>query len=196
MHLIYQYLEQAIIEENIEQIENLIAQGIDVNISSSVYSNLHKAVGSGNVKIVKMLLDAGAEVDVKDIDYNTPLMYAASRGNLEIVKLLINAKARIDIVNNCHETAITQAASYGQEIIVNYLYPYVSESEREIADNWLKDGIIRKQRREDCFANEFFQAVESCDYEKIHSCINRKVNLDTLTEEGETALHIAGKIMI
>lgn len=51
------------------------------------------AVQSGNIPAVKVLLDAGADVNAADIYGNTPLRTAAAEGTLEMVKLLVSAGA-------------------------------------------------------------------------------------------------------
>eukprot|EP00058_Branchiostoma_floridae_P000396 XP_002585884.1 hypothetical protein BRAFLDRAFT_85068 [Branchiostoma floridae] len=47
------------------------------------------AVSHGRQEIVKMLIDAGAEVNLQDEDGSTALMCASEHGHLEIVKLLL-----------------------------------------------------------------------------------------------------------
>ena len=56
-------------------------------------SPLHNAAYWGHINIVELLLDNGAEVDIKNKYRNTPLHYAAWSGHREIVQLLLNAGA-------------------------------------------------------------------------------------------------------
>lgn len=48
------------------------------------------AVGYGEIECAKLLIDAGANVNLKDANQNTPLHYAAGYGQAESVKLLVD----------------------------------------------------------------------------------------------------------
>ncbi|XP_076812155.1 uncharacterized protein LOC143459076 isoform X2 [Clavelina lepadiformis] len=56
---------------------------------------LHAAADSGNITIVKMLLNAGATIDLKNEDEQTPLHLAAENGSVKIVKELVSRKKEI-----------------------------------------------------------------------------------------------------
>jgi uncharacterized protein len=47
------------------------------------------AAEGGDVEIVKLLIEKGADVNAKNVDGVTALMFAAGEGRLEAVKLLI-----------------------------------------------------------------------------------------------------------
>ena len=87
-------------------IKNKDSLGLDINdtgvTGADGYSALHKSVENDNAEIVKKLIDAGADVDIRTDDYfgNTPLLLASYNGNLEIAKLLVEAGADMDIDNN------------------------------------------------------------------------------------------------
>lgn len=49
---------------------------------------LHAASTSGSLEVVRLLLEAGAELNVRASDEETPLGAAARMGHLEIVRLL------------------------------------------------------------------------------------------------------------
>ena len=54
---------------------------------------LHDIAWDGQAGLAKVLIDAGADVNAKDSDGDTPLQLAAFRGRTDIVKLLIAAGA-------------------------------------------------------------------------------------------------------
>jgi ankyrin repeat protein len=58
------------------------------------------AARDGEVEIAKMLLDAGADVNVQNEYGWTPLHEAAESGRVEIARMLIGAGARKDISTN------------------------------------------------------------------------------------------------
>lgn len=99
----------AIENDNIKSAKTMIKNrdslGLNINdtgVRGDGYSALHKAVDKGNAEIVKTLIDAGADVDIRTDDHfkNTPLLLAAYNRNLEIVKLLVEEGADMDIDNN------------------------------------------------------------------------------------------------
>ncbi len=51
---------------------------------------MHNAIyNKGHIDIVKLLLEKGADFNLKDICVHTPLHWAAFNGHIEIVKLLL-----------------------------------------------------------------------------------------------------------
>ena len=52
------------------------------------------AAAEGHVEILQMLIDAKANLDLKDKDGFTALMRAAERGRMNMVQMLIDAGAR------------------------------------------------------------------------------------------------------
>ena len=91
-------LHQSIAGRNIEAVKVHIQEGTDVNQMGTYAiegSALHVAVRSGQPEIARLLLESGAEVDIRDHNDFTPLHNAAWNGNLEMVKLLLAAGANI-----------------------------------------------------------------------------------------------------
>ncbi|KAL1849697.1 hypothetical protein Plec18170_007218 [Paecilomyces lecythidis] len=72
----------------------------DLNVADNAGNTpLQIASLEGCAPIVKFLLDAGCEVDTKNIDKDTPLIDAVENGHLEVVKLLLAAGANPRMVN-------------------------------------------------------------------------------------------------
>ena len=97
-------------------------------------TQLMKAAKSGNEWQIKRLLDAGANINLKDNDGWTALMYAVRYNEgLECVELLLNAGADIRIANNYGLTAIALAASYNNNPkILSKLLNIYSPSDKEV----------------------------------------------------------------
>jgi ankyrin repeat protein len=78
----------------------LVLKGADVNIPSdngfSVYP-IHSAVAANQTEIARMLLDHGAQVNVKQKSGVTPLHSAAQNGNLELLIMLLEHGAMVNI---------------------------------------------------------------------------------------------------
>lgn len=74
----------------------------------------HVAARVGNVKILGLLLEHGAAVNVTEKDLGwTPMFYAASEGNIECVRILVKAGCDLDVVDENGSTAMYFAASQG-----------------------------------------------------------------------------------
>ena len=58
------------------------------------------AVGQKHDEIVRLLVEAGANMDIADNDGDTPLHRAAIQGKDKVVSLLLEAGAEKDIKNN------------------------------------------------------------------------------------------------
>ena len=55
-------------------------------------TKLLEAAKEGNTVLLKQLLDANADVNTKDTEGWTPLMFASKNGHVESMKLLLDAK--------------------------------------------------------------------------------------------------------
>ncbi len=67
---------------------------------------LHFAVVKGQVPMMKLLLTAKAEPDLRDNDGRTALMVAAEHGQAEAARTLIQAKAEVNACDRRGRTAV------------------------------------------------------------------------------------------
>ncbi len=82
---------------------------------------LQLAARLGNIEIIQILLETGANVDAPPQRYGgTALQYAASRGHTEIVQLLLDAGAAVEVERG-RMTALQRAAKGGHCWIVELL---------------------------------------------------------------------------
>ena len=95
---------------------------------------LMKAAQNGNNWELKSLLASGADVNLKDNDGWTALMYAIRyQQNISIVETLINAGAKIKVKNKYDLSPLILAASYnGNPEITKKILSYYSVSEKEV----------------------------------------------------------------
>ena len=75
----YDLLREAIFQRESSDVENLLNQGVTVNIGDAGTSPLHFAVQNGYPEIVQLLLDKGAEINNKDHSGRAPLHYSSKR---------------------------------------------------------------------------------------------------------------------
>ncbi len=63
----------------------------------------------------ELLINVGANVNARDNDGKTPLMYAAERGDYKSLQLLLEAGAEINAVDNYGNSALIYAANSGNK---------------------------------------------------------------------------------
>ena len=116
-------LLQAIKTGDSEQVRSLVK----LQLPEMKYGNsnemhpLMMAVREGNIEIVQILIDAGADVNIHGRGNNTPLLIACRSGNIEIVKTLL--AARVDLHGRDGEgaNALMWSARFGYSSIVELL---------------------------------------------------------------------------
>ena len=92
-----------------EVVEYLASLGMSVNTANRCKQTpLHRAVATGNEKLVDALLDAGANMHAADNYGRRPLHYA--RFSPAITGLLARSGANVDLVDNYGNTALHMAA--------------------------------------------------------------------------------------
>src|SRR5205807_3794536 len=96
------------------------------------------AVTTGNMETVKLLLDAGADVNVKDVRHMTPLMLAVATDhpNETIVKMLLAKRPDTVVKSKANETALDWAAKFQHPSIlpaVRKASPGIEAAKREPA---------------------------------------------------------------
>lgn len=100
----------------------LLSVGVKLRVEGQEESVLHEGVRSGNVEMVKLLIEAGADVNAVDGILETPLHIAAEQDkNIEIVRLLITAGANIDAKRIFDQTPLTLAKENGADKVVEEL---------------------------------------------------------------------------
>jgi cytohesin len=100
----FEKLKEAIYDNNIDEIKRLLATGVNVNKVIYGYTLLHIAAERNNSDVIELLLAAGANPDVQNVNGDTPLdiifkthskLYNSFLDNLS-VRLLINASSELD----------------------------------------------------------------------------------------------------
>ena len=83
---------------NLEAVTDLIAQGVNVNIQNELGETaLIEAVNYNHLEVVRILLDANADVNIRKRKRKmNALMIAGSKGYLDVVEILIASNADIN----------------------------------------------------------------------------------------------------
>lgn len=112
-------LHKAIRSGNIEEAEALLAQEPNlVDATKDGQTPLLEALHENQKHIVSLLLDRGADVNVKDKLGVTALHYAAKQGHAYIAELLLAEGANVDAADWTGETPLHAAVSGGQKDVV------------------------------------------------------------------------------
>jgi ankyrin repeat protein len=122
---------------NADAIRTLLARKVDVSIRSAddngrvknglILSGrvtaLHAAVSSGELEAVRLLLDAGADPDARDVRGMTPLVWGVStdRPSVEIIKLLLARRANPAIKTEAGEDATDWARKFSNTAVLGAL---------------------------------------------------------------------------
>uniref|UniRef100_A0A5F4VQX5 Transient receptor potential cation channel subfamily A member 1 n=1 Tax=Callithrix jacchus TaxID=9483 RepID=A0A5F4VQX5_CALJA len=94
-------------------------------VNNGKASPLHLAVQNGDLEMIKMCLDNGAQIDLVEKGRCTALHFAATQGATEIVKLMISSySGGMDIVNTTNgsgETMLHRASLFDHHELADYL---------------------------------------------------------------------------
>ena len=95
-------IQTAVMSNNLEIVKQHIEAGTDINLKDQMSGStpLISAATFGKIAIVKALIDAKADLSLKNNDGATALHSAAFFCQVEIVQLLMDAKADKTIRNN------------------------------------------------------------------------------------------------
>ena len=153
----------------------LLAHGADPNVrcGREQESALHVAVRRRqNAKIVRLLLDHGADVDATRADGRTAWVLAHRAGAAELASLLEEAGATPSIVSDADE--LVAACARGDEVTARKLAAHAAPS---------------------AFDAEFLQllpeAARRGDLDVVRACLAAGVPVETTDDIGATALHHA-----
>jgi len=101
------------------------------------------------LEAARFLLDAGADINTRDMSSETPLIQAAHLGYREMVALLLERGAQVNARDESQETALFQAARYGHAEVCEALL--VAGAELNIQNDMeetLLDVILPRKREQ------------------------------------------------
>ncbi|XP_057328463.1 putative ankyrin repeat protein RF_0381 [Microplitis mediator] len=119
----YTTLQIAILASDEDFIDYLLDNRVDVNDVTRCGAALHLAVHQKNIKLIKKLVDAGADINVTSLDNNfTPLHLAVDGNDIELVKFLINQGANVNVKVACSQrTPLEIAVSQSNDALIDLL---------------------------------------------------------------------------
>lgn len=126
-----------------ERIKN---SNCDINqrLNNSGDALLHFAVINQNIEMIKILLKNSADVNVKDLNWNTPLHYATIYHNILIIKLLFHYGANVNAQNANGWTSLHFACSYNSYYIIDILLEYNADINLKNKDGETGIDVLQK----------------------------------------------------
>lgn len=116
-----------------DHIDNyMMSNDINQN-SANGFSPLFTAASMGDIRVVEVLLERGANPNLRNIYSHSPLFIAAEKGDLGVIKILTDYGANVDLQDQLGRTPIMIAADNGHVKSTKFL---VDQSENIN----LKDG--------------------------------------------------------
>jgi hypothetical protein len=138
-------------------------------------NELFVASQKGNIEVLRLLLDKGAQVDLTANDGTTSLMIASQYGHVEIVKLLLDKGANVDLQTSEGVSALIKASELGRVDVIKLLL-----------ENGANPNLSRKDGTTALILSSKYQ-----NYEVAKLLLEKGANLELKDEAGKTALDYA-----
>lgn len=170
-------LIHAVMRNNLDEVLEALNNGADASAINMVtgQSALIYAADNGNVHIVNLLLENGADVNDDDNGGNTPLMIASERGHPETVKLLIESGASMNAQDKYKRTALMKASESGRLEVVTTLLKKGADVNAK--DKWNKTAI--------------FHAIDQGHENVVPILLENNIDLTVKNKKNLTALEYA-----
>ena len=150
---------------NVGIVQLLLNAGADANGGNGEIAPLHEAAKFKNIKALKLLIKAGADVNIQaTVDYylpaeSTPLHFAARTGNIVSVATLLAAGADPNITNEDGETPLHSTELRPSADIVNALLAAGCDPLHRDNDGRTPLQLFFNQRRNRNFSASHFKII-------------------------------------
>ena len=109
-------------QSDVEGVKKSLARGALPNSRNRLgKTSLFMSIEKDHMEIFKMMLDAGADVNLASLEKITPLIAASYAGNHWMVALLIEKGAKLEEEDRLHKSALVYAAGMGHDKVVEQL---------------------------------------------------------------------------
>ena len=169
-------LSDLVFDKNLEGVKEIIKKGVDVDrFDENGNTALCLAGFGGDLEIVRVLLEAGADPNLIPDDETTPPIWSSGSG--EIAKLLINAGADINFQDSNGKTDLMITAG-GWGRLEKFKVLLEARANTQIIDNQGKTALM-------------YAVKDSYNLEKVRLLIKAGTNVNVKDNNGNTALSLA-----
>ncbi|KAI5814471.1 ankyrin repeat-containing domain protein [Pyronema omphalodes] len=169
------HLQQAlnkVVNSNLPSIAQLLlSAGADPNTLAPDQPTtlIHRAAERNRVELVELLIEAGAEIDMKDGVGLAPLHYAVKGNAVDAMELLLEAGADIDQTST-FGTAFSGAIRKNWSIGVEVLAAWGIAQGWDVKERW---QMLKRQRKGKAVEEAFLRAVGAAlGEEKVNECLD------------------------
>jgi ankyrin repeat protein len=146
------------------------------------FAAVHVASRAGNVEVVRMLLEHGADATLQTEKGYNPLHLACFSGNTELVRLLLGQGVEVEAKTTDGSTALHFAARYGQlstrQTVVQLLLDHGADV----------SAVMELQQT----ALHLFFSSQGITYEGVaRLLVDRGIDINAVMHGGKTAIHLA-----
>jgi len=113
-------LNAAHIEDRVA-LKRLLREGAELDTNSSGLTALMYTVKYNQIRMLRLLLDAGIDTETADSNGMTSLMLAAQYGHLKALRILLHAHANVEAQGTTGKTALITAVEEGKTEIIRQL---------------------------------------------------------------------------
>jgi hypothetical protein len=170
-------LVKAAFNDDLAEMEKLLSQGTDANVLDRRMDTtaLEQAVSHANLKMVKALLDAGADINAEDRAGRTALMTLDEDATPDLVRALLDAGADVKARDDEGNSALAHAAAGSNAEVV-----------RRLLDAGAKINLRNEEGR-----TALMLAAEAGELENVRALVAAGADYNLKDEEGQTALDLA-----
>ena len=138
---------------------------------------LVNASDSGNIALVEQLIGAGVDVNWRNNNGSTALLFAARSGNLSVVSTLLAAGSLVNIQNNDGNSPLIYASSEGKLDVMRALLDAKAEVNAKTSDG----------------NTALTYAAANGRVEVVRALLAARADINAKRNDGETAMSLAAK---
>lgn len=169
---------KAIKENNFQIVDSLLNDGFNPNTTDDdEFTALHHASQIGNLEIVEVLIEKGADIHAKSKSGDSIFIWACWGGKIDIIKVLIEKGADINSEDKYGHTGLKIAEL---------------QNNTELKELLLKNRVGNKMNKMDPIST-LFNAASYGQLSLFESIVMDGMDLDVTDHRGLTALMIAAK---
>jgi ankyrin repeat protein len=127
--------KEALESGNVDVVNQLIEEGLNMNVSRDGTTPLMLAASKGQIEIAKAIIQAGANVNARSDDGETALhMAAASQSQSDVIDLLMQSGVDIEARNKTGKTALQLAEEKGHRDIVRVMKVHLQNQRVDVKE--------------------------------------------------------------